>query len=199
MRLTQLPARCFLAGLALALLVTARPASQDLPLFTSRGIAAQAGGERDLQSIVAIVFTHAFRNGSRDAFFLDRQLRREWLPSISGVEFQLLADADVANHVRNCGLYWEITQLERAGDTVTLELRQRCGCRSLPFANPVGGFSTADRGDHHASPFSKFNSFQLTHASASARGSMRVGGSIFRASLLASEPVVLLGGARLPD
>lgn len=139
MHLTHSPMRFSFIGLALALLFTARPASQDMPLLTSKDIAARVGSERDIQGIVAVVFPHAFRS-SKDVFFRSSQLRREWLPPKSpGVEFHLLADGDVADHVKKCGLYWEITRVERAGNTVTFELRQRCGCSSRLYVASFDG------------------------------------------------------------
>lgn len=136
---THSPAPFLLTGLTLALLITAHPAGQDMPLLTSQDIATRVGSDRDIQGIVAVVFPHAFRNGSKDVFFRSSQLRDEWLPPVSGVQFHLLTDADIPDHLKNCGLYWEITRVERAGNTVTFELRQKCGCRSLLYVASFDG------------------------------------------------------------
>ena len=51
----------------------------------------------------------------------------EWLPSIPGVEFVRLADADIVGHISACGVYWLVTKAERVANVVSLMLNQRCG------------------------------------------------------------------------
>jgi len=51
---------------------------------------------------MAQVLTYLMVNHGRREFFLASQIRTEWLPSIAGVEFVCLADAEVVGHISAC-------------------------------------------------------------------------------------------------
>lgn len=63
----------------------------------------------------------------RREFVLASQIRTEWLPSIRGLEFVRLADAEIVRHISACGRYRLVDKVERVDNVVSMMLTQRCG------------------------------------------------------------------------
>ena len=96
-------------------------------VLTSNAIKAEIGTDADARSVVVQVLTHLMGNHERREFFLASQIRTEWLPSIPGVEFVRLADAEIVTHISACGEYWLVDKIERVDNVVTMTLNHRCG------------------------------------------------------------------------
>jgi hypothetical protein len=96
-------------------------------VLTSNDIKAEIGTDVDARSVVAQILTHLMVNHERREFFLASQIRTEWRPSIPGVEFVRLADAEVVGHISACGVYWLVEKVERVDNVVSIMLNQRCG------------------------------------------------------------------------
>jgi hypothetical protein len=125
--------------LCLGLVLTGSAVGQDAPLLTSGDITTKVGGDADVRAIVSLVFAHAFQDRSKTEFFLNSQIRREWLPAVPGVKFVALSDAETADHLAKCGLYWIVRQLDRSGDVVSLRLAQKCGGTLLAYVTSFDG------------------------------------------------------------
>jgi len=95
-------------------------------VLTSDAIKAEIGTDADARSVVAMILIHLV-NQQRREFFLASQMRTEWLPSIPGVQFVRLADADIVGHISACGVYWLVDKVERVDNVVSMKLTQRCG------------------------------------------------------------------------
>ena len=102
-------------------------------VLTSNAIQAEIGTDADARSVVALVSSHVMVNHERREFFLASQIRTEWLPSIRGVEFVRLADADIVRHISACGVYWLVDKVERVDNVVSIRLSQRCGGTSRDY------------------------------------------------------------------
>jgi hypothetical protein len=104
------------------------------PRLTSDDIVLKIGNEADACAVMIIALTYALRkarNASRPEYYVESQLRTEWLPVVPGVQFVRLADAEIAAHLAACGTYWWISNLERTENVVSLMVSQKCGGRSL--------------------------------------------------------------------
>jgi hypothetical protein len=96
-------------------------------VLTSNDIKAEIGTDADARSVVAQVLTDLMVNHERREFFLASQIPTEWLPSIPGVEFVRLADAEIVGHISACGRYWLVVKVQRVDNVVSMMLNQRCG------------------------------------------------------------------------
>jgi len=121
--------RIGVAAICSVLMAAGHWASQDSTarILTSDDIKAEIGTDVDARRIVAQVLTHLMVNHERREFFLASQIRTEWLPSIPGVEFVRLADAEVNKHISACGRFWLVDKLERVDNVVSMTLNQKCG------------------------------------------------------------------------
>ena len=102
-------------------------------VLTNSEIVSIIGSDTDARSAISAVLTHAMARGSKREFFLASQISSEWLPTLPGVELVRLLDSEIAAHLANCGLYYVVSRVERAGNVISLSLRQRCGGRSLHY------------------------------------------------------------------
>jgi len=96
-------------------------------VLTSSDIKAEIGTDVDARSVVEQVLTHLMVNHERREFLLASQIPTEWLPSIPGVEFVRLADAEIVGHISACGRYWLVDKVERVDNVVSMMLNQKCG------------------------------------------------------------------------
>jgi hypothetical protein len=121
--------RIGVAAICSVLMAAGRWAGQDSTarILTSDDIKAEIGTDMDVRSVVAQVLTHLMVNHERREYFLASQIRTEWLPSIPGVEFVRLADAEVDKHISACGRYWLMDKVERVENVVSMTLNQKCG------------------------------------------------------------------------
>jgi hypothetical protein len=127
--------RTSVAAICSVLMATGGWAGQDSAarVLTSNDIKANIGTDADARSVVAQVLTHFMINHERREFFLASQIPAEWLPSISGVEFVRLADAEIVGHTSACGRYWIFSNVERADSVVRMKLSQRCGGTTMDY------------------------------------------------------------------
>jgi hypothetical protein len=102
-------------------------------VLTSDDIKAEIGNDADARRVVAKVLTDLLGNHERREFFLASQIPTEWLPSILGVEFVRLADADIVGHISACGRYWLVDKVERVDKVVSMMLSQRCGATTRGY------------------------------------------------------------------
>jgi hypothetical protein len=127
--------RIGVAAICSMLMAAGSWAGQDstAPVLTSNDIKAEIGTDADARSVVAQVLTHLMVNHQRREFFLATQIPTEWLPSIPGVEFVRLADAEIVGHISACGLYWSVDKVQRVDNVVSMMLRQKCGGTGLGY------------------------------------------------------------------
>ena len=108
------------------------------PMLTSGKIASIIGSDADARGVISAVLTHAMAQRSKE-FFLATQISSEWLPTIPGVELVRLPDSETAAHLANCGLYWVVGRVERAGNVVSFSLSQKCGGTTLDYVVSFDG------------------------------------------------------------
>jgi len=107
-------------------------------VLTSSDIKAEIGSDADTRGVLAQVLTHLMDSERRE-FVLASQLRAEWLPSIPGVEFVRLADAEVSKHLAACGVYWLVGKVERVENVVSVMLNQKCGGAARSYIVSLDG------------------------------------------------------------
>jgi hypothetical protein len=96
-------------------------------------IVAAMESESDADAVMRLVLSNAMANSSKREFFLASQIWSNWLPDLPGLELVRLNDAEASAHLKACGTYWQVSQLERRGDVVSLSLGKRCGGTVLGY------------------------------------------------------------------
>ena len=121
--------RAGVAAICMVLMTAGIWARQDatVRVLTSKDIKAAIGMDADARSVVAQVLAHLMLNHDRREFFQASQIPSDWLPSIPGVEFVRLTDAEIVEHISACGVYWVVTKVERVDNVVSMMLNKRCG------------------------------------------------------------------------
>ena len=99
---------------------------QAIPTLSIADIVTKIGSETDARAVLIAVLTHAMENRSKREFFLASQVRNEWLPAGHSTEFVRLADTELADHLAACGSYWEVGNVQRTDNVVSLALGQKC-------------------------------------------------------------------------
>jgi hypothetical protein len=103
-------------------------------VLTSKDITAEIGTDVDARSVVQLVLSYLMAGGhDHREFFLASQIPVEWLPSIPGVEFVRLADAEIDAHLSACGEYWRVAKVARVNNVVSMGLDIRCGASQRDF------------------------------------------------------------------
>lgn len=109
------------------------------PMLTSGEIVSIIGSDADARGAIAAVLTHAMARGSKREFLLASQISSKWLPTLPGVELVRLLDSEIAAHLANCGLYYVVSRVERAGNVVSFSLSQKCGGTTLDYVVSFDG------------------------------------------------------------
>jgi hypothetical protein len=92
-------------------------------------IAAAFGNDADAATLMPVIVRGLEGSNSR-VFVLSRQIRVEWLPSVEGVEFVRLSDAEAVTHSSICGDYWVISVSKDYRDNGILWVNTRRKCRA---------------------------------------------------------------------
>src|SRR5262249_55175991 len=79
--------------------------------LSSSEIVAKLGSDADARDVVRIVLDHLSSHGSRREFVLATQVLEDWVPAVPGVQITRLSDAEIDNHLAQCGRYWQLTRL----------------------------------------------------------------------------------------
>jgi hypothetical protein len=125
----MLAIRLGIAAICAVLITTVSSVAQSkaaAPLV-SADIIAIIGSEADARTVIAKVLTDAMARYHRTEFLLASQIRREWLPVVPRVKFELVADREIRGFLSGCGQYWFITDLKRTQNVVTMLLHLKCG------------------------------------------------------------------------
>jgi hypothetical protein len=127
-----------------------RPTVQvERPPLTSEAIIAAIGSEDDARQVVRLVLGGLFAQQSNGGLFvLASQIRDAWLPEtkVAGIEMIRLTDAEVQGHLAACGDYWELFDVTKRDNVVSMMASSRCGCSTRSFV------TTFEDGRWHLGP-----------------------------------------------
>ena len=117
---------------ALFLCAPALTAQRTGPLLDAATIEQQLGSADDAKAVFSVVFAHLRRNKRRE-LFLSSQIRVEWLPEDDEQQFVRLDEIDAQATLKNCGTYWIVSDVQRAGDVVNVRLVSQCAGTTLDY------------------------------------------------------------------
>jgi hypothetical protein len=123
------------------LMMTGSWSSQDrpIPTLSIADIVTKIGSETDARAVLIAVLAHAMENRSKREFFLASQVRNEWLPVGRATEFVRLSESEISGHLTACGSYWEIGNVQRNDNVVSLALGQKCRGTALFYMASFDG------------------------------------------------------------
>jgi hypothetical protein len=104
------------------------------PVQDDSDIAAVFGNAADAATFMPVIVKGLEGSNGR-VFVLSRQIRVEWLPSVEGVEFVRLSDAEAVTLSSACGDYWVISVAkDRDNGDLWVTTRRRCRASSSGMA-----------------------------------------------------------------
>ena len=99
--------------------------SPSVPVQDDSDIAAAFRNDADAATVMPAIVKELAASDGR-VFVLSRQIRVEWLPSVEGVEFVRLSDAEAVTRSSACGDYWVIAVGPSHNGNLGVVTRPRC-------------------------------------------------------------------------
>src|SRR5690349_10421785 len=91
--------------------------------LTSEALIAAIGSEADARGVVRLALASLFAQQHNGRLFvLETQIRDAWLPEVkvAPIEIIRLTDAEMQRHLAACGDYWELFDVTRRDNVVSM-------------------------------------------------------------------------------